>query len=123
MSAISGPFAAKGAHFLACKRGVYVVWLVEGRSTSETHCEAKMWDEALDKRVQDVVRVVCPVSCFDDALQEARLAIWKAEPGREPRWYIRLGLWRALDWCRKEGRAVPTMDMEALTERMFGEDG
>ena len=66
-----------------------------------------MWTPELDKRVEEAVRASLPGwalgQYFDDAFQEARLAILEAGEGQTPAWYVQRGIWAAKDYVRREG--------------------
>ncbi len=85
------------------------------------------WTDALDQKMQGVVRSCVPPRLFDDAFQHARLAVVEAEPGRPDAFYIRCGAWAARNYARRErsGKVRPfsTESGGAISLNERGEDG
>ena len=72
------------------------------------------WTPEIDESCRLAVRAIMPDDCFDlfdDAFQEARLAILEAETGHAAAWYVQRGVWAAKKWLRKEHKADHPMDM------------
>lgn len=77
-----------------------------------------MWTEELDEQIRAAVWASVPRGCFDDAFQEARLAVVEADDSHTPVWYLQRAIGAARDWCRREGKRPISMDMERLAERV-----
>lgn len=61
-----------------------------------------VWNEELDLKIQQAVRGTVPARLYDDAVQEARLAVLEAEEGHTPSWYVSRGVWAAQKYARHE---------------------
>ena len=57
---------------------------------------------ALEPALRRAVGKNVPPEHFDDALQEAWVAILSADEGHTPPWYIQKGVWAARDYVRRE---------------------
>lgn len=68
-----------------------------------------VWSEELDLKIQHAVRGAVPARLYDDAVQEARLAVFEAEEGQTPSWYVSRGVWAAQKYVRGE-RAGPVFE-------------
>ena len=74
------------------------------------------WSEELDAVLGAAVRKVVPDSGFDDALQEARLAVLEAPAGHTQSWYITKGVWAAQKWLRNEQAQPISIEDMGLAE-------
>ncbi len=77
-----------------------------------------MWTPEFDEWLRGAVKASVASRHYDDALQEARLAVLQADDSHTPAWYRQRAVGAARNYaCREDKQPIP-MDMGALTERV-----